>query len=85
MSDALQIPNDLMQRALSWAAQQRFESVDMESVTLLTAEEAAKMLKITPRAFRNIAVDSIDFGERRARYSLKDIKALIEKRRIKRS
>lgn len=83
MPPGLLIPDDLAFRALAWAAQQRFESVDVESVKLLKATQAAKLLGIPTPAFRRLAADHIDFGEKTTRWSLKDIKALIEKRRVK--
>ncbi len=83
MSAGLSIPQDVLERALGWAAQQRFESVDVEAITMLTTKEAAEKLKITPKVFRKLAGDHFDFGERRFRWSLKDIRAIAEKRRVK--
>lgn len=84
MSAGLTIPNDLLERALSWAAQQRFEAVNVEAITLLTAKEAAAKLSMPVKAFRKLATDHIDFGgAKRLRWSIADIRTLVEKRRVK--
>lgn len=85
MNDGLTVSKDVAERALGWAFQQRLESVDVEATTLLTVKEAAAMLKISPHSFRKIAPAHIDLGEKLYRWSLKDIRALIESRRTKRS
>jgi hypothetical protein len=79
------VTDDLAFRALGWAFQQRLESVDVEAVTMLTAKEAAALLKISTQCFRRIAADHFDFERGNSRWSLKDIKQLADSRRIKRS
>lgn len=80
MPSGLSIPSDVLERAVVTV----LSGADIESVQMMGAKEAAKILNITPQAFRNIAVDHFDFGGRKGfRWSLKDIKALAEKRRVK--
>lgn len=74
----LTIPEDVFIRALKESA-----AANMDSLQMVTAKEAAGLLKLTPQAFREIATDHFNFGPHRTRWSLADIKALIEKRRIK--
>jgi predicted DNA-binding transcriptional regulator AlpA len=85
LMSALSIPQDLAERALGWAFQQRLESVDVEAATLLTVKEAAAMLKISAQSFRKIAPPHVDLGEKLYRWSLKDIRQLVDSRRVKRS
>ena len=57
--------------------------MDVEEATLLTVKEAAAMLKISPHSFRKIAPAHIDLGQKLYRWTLKDLKALVESRRVK--
>lgn len=82
-SDTISIPKELLERALSAAFRENVKSLEVESLKLIDAKEAANLLGITPRAFRNIACDHFDFGTKRARWSLKDLRQIIEKRRVR--
>jgi predicted DNA-binding transcriptional regulator AlpA len=46
---------------------------------------ATPMLKISAQSFRKIAPPHVDLGEKLYRWSLKDIKALVDSRKVKRS
>lgn len=83
ISQALTIPADVLERALGIALGERLATVDVEALELLDAKAAAKLLKLTPQGFRLIAKEHIDFGERRMRWSMKNLKALIEARKVK--
>lgn len=77
------IPDEVLERAVAMAIQQRTDTMNLDDVTVFDAHEAAARLKITPQAFRKLSCDYIDFGSRQRRWTIKDIKALIEKRRVK--
>jgi predicted DNA-binding transcriptional regulator AlpA len=46
---------------------------------------ATPMLKISAQSFRKIAPPHVDLGEKLYRWSLKDIRQLVDSRRVKRS
>lgn len=83
MSDGLTIPADVLERALEQAALKHLESVDVEAITHVDTKTAAKLLSIPPRVFRKLALDYVDFGELRRRWSLKEIKQLVEARKVR--
>jgi hypothetical protein len=83
MKQSLTIPADIVERALKAAFSEHLANIDLEDVKLYTAKEAAGMLKLTQQGFRRIAKDQVDFGPQSKRWSLKDIRHLIELRRVK--
>ena len=85
MSAAFTIPAAVMERALSAALLEHVGKVDVEALTMCDAMEAGKLLKISPQAFRAMALEHFDFGARRTRWSLKEIRQLVEQRRVKAS
>ena len=82
-SSAITIPQETLERALSAAFREDVKSLDVESLRMVDAREAAKLLGITPQALRRIACDHFDFGARRTRWSLKELRQLTEKRRVR--
>lgn len=83
MSAGLVIPEDVLVEALSKAIHNRVSSVDLDELKLITAKQAADMFGITPQSFREIAADAFDLGQRRTRWSLKEIKEILETRRVR--
>ena len=83
MSGSLSIPEKTITRAFEKALAKHVASLDVEGLTLLDANAAAKMFGITPQAFREIALEHFDLGSRRTRWSLTDLRAILEKRKVK--
>lgn len=76
------IPNEMLERAVTAV----IASLGIEQLELVTAKQAARLFKITPQGFRDLAkkeVGLIDLGPRAARYSVAELKAIVEKRRVK--
>jgi hypothetical protein len=85
MSSGLSIPQDVMERAAAWAIQQALERVDVDSIKCISAKQAAEQLGISVDSFKRLAraTDYLDLGEKLPRWSLKDIRQLIESRKVK--
>jgi predicted transcriptional regulator len=84
MTNSLTIPNDILERAIVSAVREQLQAMDLESMRLLTSVQVADLLEVTPHAVRKFAdVDHIDLGQRHRRWTLADIKGLIERRRVK--
>ncbi len=79
MNLSVTVPNEVMERVLRDA----MSTLDLDAVTLVDAKKAAELLKLTPRAFKEVARDFFDFGERRTRWSVAELRELIESRRVK--
>lgn len=82
MSLTLSIPSDVLERAIAEAVSSVVKA-GAEDLQMLDAKQASELLKITPQAFRKLAGDSFDFGQRRARWSLRELRELVETRRVK--
>jgi hypothetical protein len=76
------IPHSALEKAISEAVKEK-----VEDLQLLTAKEAAAFLKVPVPTFRDIAkreqCGNIDLGPRGARWSIKQLRALIAKREVK--
>lgn len=85
MTPGLSIPADILERALGWAAQQAIEQAGVESIKCLTIKQAAAQLSISVSSFRKLVtkIGYIDLGEKLPRFSVKQIKLLIEMRTVK--
>lgn len=79
----LLIPAKVLEQAVRAAVLQSIGAVDVEALSILTAKEAAAILKLTPARLRQLRADCFDMGRGNTRWSLKDIRALLEKRRVK--
>lgn len=77
------IPGEVFASALRTAILERMDALDLESIKLLNAKDAARLFNISPATLRKGRIDCIDFGERNMRWSIKDLKAAVESRRVK--
>lgn len=83
MIPALKVPAEVFGPALKAAILEAMAKMDLEDVTLFTSKEAAALLKVTPQRFRQIAKDVIEFGPQSKRITVRDLKAIVESRRVK--
>jgi hypothetical protein len=83
MTSGLKIPAEVLESAIRGAIQQSLDGIDLRDVKLYRAKEAAAMLKLTQQGFRQIARNRVDFGPQSKRWSLSDLEALIQSRRVK--
>lgn len=79
----LKVPAEIFGPALKAALQEALATQNLEDVTLFTSKEAAALLKVTPQRFREMRKDIISFGPQSQRITLRDLRDLIEKRRVK--
>lgn len=77
---AISIPDELIKDAIKEVLDQKLEIDDLK---LLDINQAAKLLGMTKESVRNLKVDTIDFGERTTRWSLADLRKVIESKRVK--
>jgi hypothetical protein len=78
----IELPQSMFSDTLAKVLEQK-----VEELRLVDAKTAGQMLSMTDRGFRELAkregVDHFDMaGERRTRWSLADIRSLINKRRV---
>ena len=50
--------------------------------SILTSQEVAAWLKITPRQVQRLGIPCIDLGRKTKRYLAKDVSTYLEKRRL---
>jgi hypothetical protein len=78
------IPAGTLEKAISDAVKEK-----VEDLQLLTAKEAAALMKVPVTTFRDLArreqCGSFDLGPRGARWSMKQIRSLQAKREVKAS
>lgn len=80
------VPQSSLDQALAQAVESHLHG-RIEDLSLLDTPAAAKLLDLDPRAFLALAKDEgirpVSFGPRRTRWTMADLRRLIESHRVK--